>query len=123
MRLRRCAAVVAVSAGLAVPLAGTAAAADRNCSDFSTQADAQSVLDADPSDPNHLDADHDGIACENLPGGTGQEVGTTPVGGVPAGDGSTAGSGDTARYVLGGLGLTAAAGAALAARRAARTRG
>jgi hypothetical protein len=37
-----------------------------NCSDFATQAHAQAVLEADPSDPNRLDADHDGIACESL---------------------------------------------------------
>ena len=36
-----------------------------NCSAFATQADAQAVLLADPSDPNQLDGDHDGIACES----------------------------------------------------------
>jgi hypothetical protein len=35
-----------------------------NCDDFATQADAQAVLDADRSDPNRLDGDRDGIACE-----------------------------------------------------------
>jgi micrococcal nuclease len=35
-----------------------------NCSDFPTQAAAQAALRADPSDPNRLDADRDGIACE-----------------------------------------------------------
>ena len=35
-----------------------------NCADFASQADAQAVLRADPSDPNGLDADSDGIACE-----------------------------------------------------------
>jgi len=38
-----------------------------NCTDFTSQADAQAVLRADPSDPNLLDADRDGIACESLP--------------------------------------------------------
>ena len=38
-----------------------------NCSDFQFQEDAQAVLDADPSDPNNLDGDNDGIACEDLP--------------------------------------------------------
>lgn len=39
-----------------------------NCSDFPSQADAQAVLRADPSDPNRLDGnDRDGIACENNP--------------------------------------------------------
>ncbi|MCC6224719.1 MAG: excalibur calcium-binding domain-containing protein [Thermoleophilia bacterium] len=36
-----------------------------NCASFTSQADAQAVLRADPSDPNRLDADADGIACEN----------------------------------------------------------
>ena len=36
---------------------------DRNGSDFPKQAAAQAVLRADPSDPNRLDADRDGIAC------------------------------------------------------------
>src|SRR3954468_15845973 len=34
-----------------------------NCAHFGSQADAQAVLRADPSDPNRLDADQDGIAC------------------------------------------------------------
>ncbi len=32
--------------------------------DFPSRAAAQAVLRADPSDPNRLDADLDGIACE-----------------------------------------------------------
>lgn len=36
-----------------------------NCGDFASQADAQAVLRADPRDPNRLDADRDGIACES----------------------------------------------------------
>ena len=38
-----------------------------NCSDFATQAQAQAVLRADPTDPNRLDGDGDGIACEWTP--------------------------------------------------------
>lgn len=38
-----------------------------NCSDFATQEQAQAVYNQDPSDPNRLDADGDGIACEELP--------------------------------------------------------
>ena len=44
---------------------------DLDCADFATQEEAQAVLDVDPSDPNGLDADSDGIACEELPGGGG----------------------------------------------------
>lgn len=41
-----------------------------NCAHFKSQAEAQAVLRADPSDPNRLDTDRprpDGIACENNP--------------------------------------------------------
>lgn len=37
---------------------------DLDCSDFGSQAEAQAALDADPSDPNGLDAEGDGQACE-----------------------------------------------------------
>ncbi len=50
------------------------AQADLDCADFATQAQAQAELEADPSDPNGLDADDDGIACETAglpPGGGG----------------------------------------------------
>lgn len=42
---------------------------DRDCSDFSTQAQAQRFFERhNPArDPHRLDADHDGIACESLP--------------------------------------------------------
>jgi hypothetical protein len=40
---------------------------DQNCGDFDTQEEAQAVLDEDPSDPNNLDGDNDGVACESLP--------------------------------------------------------
>jgi Excalibur calcium-binding domain len=46
------------------------AAADANCSDFSTQAAAQAYFLAHggpAQDPDRLDADHDGVACESLP--------------------------------------------------------
>lgn len=38
-----------------------------NCSDFATQATAQRVLEAVPGDPNRLDGNGDGVACEWLP--------------------------------------------------------
>ncbi len=41
---------------------------DLDCADFASQAEAQATFNADPSDPNGLDADGDGIACEeNVP--------------------------------------------------------
>src|SRR6476659_1203325 len=42
-----------------------AKAVDYDCSDFSTQAEAQRYLL--PGDPYRLDGDNDGIACESLP--------------------------------------------------------
>ncbi|MDQ4020283.1 MAG: excalibur calcium-binding domain-containing protein [Actinomycetota bacterium] len=116
-----------------------------NCGDFATQEEAQAKYDSDPSDPNQLDADNDGIACEDLPssgggagggagGGTGSDddqaskkpsgsdddqVSKKPSGGVDTGDGSTSGT-DGVVYLLGGLALTAAGGTAFAARRSAR---
>jgi hypothetical protein len=38
-----------------------------DCDDFTYQEEAQRVYDRDPSDPYGLDADDDGIACEELP--------------------------------------------------------
>ena len=38
-----------------------------NCDDFATQAQAQAVLRADPSDPNRLDGNRDGVACVDRP--------------------------------------------------------
>jgi hypothetical protein len=40
---------------------------DLDCSDFRSQRDAQAVLDRNPRDPNNLDPDNDGVACEKLP--------------------------------------------------------
>ncbi|WP_410667268.1 calcium-binding protein [Amycolatopsis sp. cmx-4-68] len=71
--------VSVASAQLAVPLA-----ADVDCSDFKYQEDAQAVLDKDPSDPNHLDADHDGIACDRLPHRPQQTTTATPTSEKPA---------------------------------------
>lgn len=52
----------------ALPGGGASPAAaqrDLNCSDFPNQAAAQANLRANPSDPNRLDADRDGVACES----------------------------------------------------------
>ena len=42
---------------------------DVDCADFAFQSLAQDVLRRDPSDPHNLDADNDGVACEELPRG------------------------------------------------------
>jgi hypothetical protein len=97
MRVRTVVAVTVLTAGMSCPLAGVALAQDLDCSDFATQAEAQAVYDRDPSDPNRLDADNDGVACENLPGGApgsaengDEDTGAAPSGGVEAGAGGMA---------------------------------
>jgi beta-lactamase superfamily II metal-dependent hydrolase len=41
---------------------------DRDCGDFSTQAEAQAFFEASgPTDPHRLDSDGDGVVCELLP--------------------------------------------------------
>jgi hypothetical protein len=50
--------VVALTANVAI------AQDDLDCGDFNSQAEAQQTLRADPSDPNGLDAENDGVACE-----------------------------------------------------------
>lgn len=61
------------------------AVGDRDCADFATQAEAQAALTANPSDPERLDADDDGIACENAFGTEGRQVAVFPLGGVATG--------------------------------------
>lgn len=51
-----------VSAPVAVAQSQTS---DLDCADFVSQQAAQANLIAYPSDPNGLDADNDGVACEN----------------------------------------------------------
>jgi competence protein ComEC len=46
---------------------GPCTATDCDCSDFDTQAEAQTCFDVDPRDPFRLDGDGNGIACESLP--------------------------------------------------------
>ena len=134
-RTTTAAAGVLFTAALSFGFSGTAHAADTyNCPDFVSQADAQAVYNADPTDPNQLDRDNDGQACEDHdyvanPGtvtsamalGTTSQVTSRPAGAVAAGDGSSSGGGASALpYVLGGVALTAAGGAAFAARRSSR---
>lgn len=60
---------------------GTAAAADRDCSDFSSQRAAQDyfVSKGGPSsDPDRLDRDRDGVACEEVSCPCGRTPSTSP---------------------------------------------
>ncbi len=132
MRRRTTAAAgVLFTAALSFGFSGTAQAADRDCPDFPSQAAAQAAYDAVPGDPERLDGDDDGIACEDhayapassTTGSTtgGGQVSTRPAGAVAAGDGSSSSDEASALpYVLGGVALTAAGGAAIAARRSSR---
>ena len=136
MRLRKIAAVTVLTAGMSYPLAGVALAQDLDCPDFSTQAEAQAVYDRDPSDPNNLDADNDGTACESLPGGAlgsgenggaggDQETGAAPAGGVETGAGGTAEDDDSSLLMpvsLAGGVVLAAGGVVLVRRRPVRQR-
>jgi competence protein ComEC len=67
---------------------------DLDCADFATQEEAQAVLDANPSDPNYLDGEGDGIACESLPSAPAsapapEEPESTPTGDLDCADFAT----------------------------------
>lgn len=99
MRLRTFAAATTIAVMAALPLAGTAFAADRDCADFASQAEAQAALQ--PGDPERLDRDKDGIACETqqyaaaassssdsgASDSSDDQVGVKPAGGVETGGG------------------------------------
>src|SRR3954469_6238138 len=133
MRRRTTAAAGAlITAALSLGLSGTAhAAVDRDCPDFASQAEAQAAFDAVPGDPERLDANHNGIACENYDyasasstassTASSSQVSTRPSGSVAAGDGSSTEEASTLPYVLGGVALVGAGGAAFAARRSSRS--
>src|SRR3954447_25850811 len=129
MRRRTTAAAGAlITAALSLGLSGTAhAAVDRDCPDFASQADAQAAFDAVPGDPERLDANNNGIACENYDyasassTASSSQVSTRPSGSVAAGDGSSTEEASTLPYVLGGVALVGAGGAAFAARRSSRS--
>lgn len=133
MRIRTLAASAVLASALGIPLAGVALAQnDKNCADFASQADAQATYDADPSDPNRLDADDDELACENYDGyapagssgsddvtGSTEQVSAKPVGGVEAGDGPLSGTGTDPLPIVAGA-LVAGGVGAVAVRRVAR---
>ncbi|HEX6667346.1 MAG TPA: excalibur calcium-binding domain-containing protein [Solirubrobacterales bacterium] len=62
--------LVAIAAALvALAFAAPASAADKDCADFSSWRQAQKFYKNHGGpryDPHRLDADHDGIACEDL---------------------------------------------------------
>ncbi|MGE4164062.1 MAG: hypothetical protein AB7G23_20230 [Vicinamibacterales bacterium] len=62
------------------PLPSNADLSDLDCDEFATRQDAQEALDAGQGDPNRLDGDSDGLACE-----TGGQVQVIPEGAVDTG--------------------------------------
>lgn len=71
MRRSLYAAALSMAALLVLTPAALAQSGDLHCSHFATQEAPQAILDAHPTglDIYGLDADGDGIACENLGGG------------------------------------------------------
>src|ERR671916_300224 len=49
-----------------------------DCASFGSQESAQVELDSDPSDPNNLDSDGNGIACDNSPYAPSGSVAASP---------------------------------------------
>jgi hypothetical protein len=104
---------------------------DRDCADFSNQAEAQHFFDSAAVNFHRLDADNDGIACEQLPAPS--HVPTSrrtrapepPVGAIDTGDGSTVDNSTAddsgALPLLGLAGLGAVSATAVVARRARRS--
>jgi LPXTG-motif cell wall-anchored protein len=88
-------------------------AQDLDCADFSTQAEAQAQLGAD--DPHGLDADSDGVACEELPAGTSA---ADTSGSTTSGSTTQLASTGSDIWILGGAGFLALAGAFALRRRA-----
>ena len=58
---------------------------DRDCADFDSQADAQAAFEKSKNDEDGLDADDDGVACEDRFGTEDQQVAVHPRGGVATG--------------------------------------
>lgn len=132
MMLARFVGAAVLAASAALPAAGFAnAQADRDCADFASQAEAQRFFDAASVNYHRLDADNDGIACEErpapslIPTSRRTQAPAPPVGAIDTGDGSTVDeltSDDqgTRPLLLGLAGLGAAAATAVVAHRRAR---
>ncbi len=88
---------------------GTGDPGDRDCSDFSSQEEAQDFFESEggpEEDPHGLDADNDGQACEDSDFGGGD--GDVPEGGIDSGSGPTTGPKEedgASPFALGALAL------------------
>ncbi|MEU4770052.1 excalibur calcium-binding domain-containing protein [Actinosynnema sp. NPDC023794] len=133
MLLSRLVGAAVLTASATLPIIGVANAQDdRDCADFSNQAEAQRFFDSAAVNFHRLDADNDGIACEELPAPS--HIPTSrrtrapepPVGPIDTGDGSTvndptAEESGALPLLLGLGGLGAVSATAVAARRARRS--
>lgn len=63
----RCLLLAALTCLFVAAAPSPASADDRDCADFPNRAAAQDWLSAYPDDPDGLDGDRDGVACETLP--------------------------------------------------------
>ena len=94
---------------------------DFDCIDFTTQEEAQEVLDQDATDPYNLDPSGDGFACSELPSSDGTvRVVSIPKTGHPGPPGHLAGG--AVAPLAAAAALLAALGGSLALRRASRSR-
>ncbi|MFF3494551.1 excalibur calcium-binding domain-containing protein [Streptomyces sp. NPDC002795] len=133
MRVKSVLLASAVAGAALIPTSGMAyAAPDRDCPDFSTQAEAQAYYDAHPGDPDRLDRDDDGQACEDggLPPGSDSDADTSadtpsdtpamPKDGVKAGAGGLSEDGSATALPIGfaAAAVLAAGGAVVLRRRA-----
>ena len=129
MRIRTFVAGAVLAAAAPIPMAGFALAAYPDCPGFAFQEDAQIALDAEPAGRVGLDADGDGIACEDhfadepesSEDSGDSDDGTAPTGPVEAGAGGTAG-GPGAGAPLAAATASALVVGVLAARRPGRRR-
>ena len=98
---------------------------DLDCADFGSQGEAQAHFEAHPGDPDRLDADSDGVACETYfgggsassPSGEDGQMAAMPEGGVATGGGSTAGPENLGLIAAGGLAILVGTGGLVLARR------
>ena len=58
---------IIVATVLVLAPAASTLTVDLDCVDFATQEEAQAVYNQDLNDPNDLDQNGNGVACENLP--------------------------------------------------------
>lgn len=88
---RSIAALAVVTAVLVMTGAAASATDDENCADFTSQQAAQVHLNQDTSDPDGLDHNHNGQACEEWSYSSATSTdGATPTGGVNTGFGGMA---------------------------------